>query len=214
MIGNVIFWDVDTQRDFCNKDGALYVEGAEDIKPNLEKMTQYARLTGIRLLGSVDYHSLDDEEIVEEGADFKNTFPPHCMAGELGAEKIMETRSDTAHWIDYSENLSSEKIHDIVNSRFPIFFRKNDTDVFTNPNAELILSEIDPKKIIVYGVAADVCVKHAVEGLLERQYEVYVVEDAIKGVDKEKTANLIKEWKGKGATLRTTEDILQSKYTE
>lgn len=61
------------------------------------------------------------------------------------------------------------------------------------------MKEIDPKKVVLYGVAADMCVKHAVEGLLERQYEIYVVDDAIKGVDKEKTINLIEQWKIKGA---------------
>jgi len=38
--------------------------------------------------------------------------------------------------------------------------------------------------IIVYSVATEFCVKATVLGFLERGLDVYIVEDAIKGVDK------------------------------
>ena len=35
----VIFWDVDTQHDFMDPDGKLYVKGAELIMPKLAQLT-------------------------------------------------------------------------------------------------------------------------------------------------------------------------------
>ena len=50
----VIFWDVDTQHDFMDPDGKLYVKGAELIKPKLEQLTQYAHARGIQIVASSD----------------------------------------------------------------------------------------------------------------------------------------------------------------
>ena len=38
-----IHYDVDTQNDFMNPSGALYVPDAESIKPNLKKLTDHAK---------------------------------------------------------------------------------------------------------------------------------------------------------------------------
>ena len=35
-----LFWDVDTQMDFIDPHGKLYVPNVETIKPNLEKLTK------------------------------------------------------------------------------------------------------------------------------------------------------------------------------
>ena len=75
-----IFYDVDTQNDFMNKNGALYVPGAEDIIGNVLTLTNYARKNGINVFGSLDAHTKDDPE-------FK-IFPPHCVVGTRGQEKI------------------------------------------------------------------------------------------------------------------------------
>ena len=59
----IIFWNVDTQKDFMNPDGALYVEGAESIKPNLKKLTEFARENNIFVVNTADFHFPDDKEL-------------------------------------------------------------------------------------------------------------------------------------------------------
>lgn len=76
-----IFYDVDTQKDFMNQDGALYVPDAELIKPNIVALTEYARSNRIPLLGSIDAHRVDDPEF--------NVFPKHCVVGTEGQKKII-----------------------------------------------------------------------------------------------------------------------------
>jgi nicotinamidase-related amidase len=38
-----IFWEVDVQRDFMLPGGKLYVPGAENLLPNIRKLTDAAR---------------------------------------------------------------------------------------------------------------------------------------------------------------------------
>ena len=209
MRTEVIFWDVDTQRDFMDPDGKLYVKGAENLKENLEKLTQFANINKIRILGTVDYHSEVDPEIEKDNPDFNETFPPHCMQNDSGQEKILETRSELTNWIDpitYPE----EKIDQILESKGHIIFRKTTFDGFSNPNVITFISKIKPQKVVVYGVAIDYCVKTAIEGLLNfGDLEIYLVIDAIEGINEENSLKLIEDWIQKGIKTVTTEAVLK-----
>src|SRR6058998_3950402 len=69
----VIFWDVDTQYDFMRADGKLYVPDAEQLIPNLRKLTDYAHGHGIRIVASADDHVPEHAEI-SATPDWKETF--------------------------------------------------------------------------------------------------------------------------------------------
>lgn len=88
-----IFYDVDTQNDFMNKDGALYVPDAELIKPNLAALTDFAIKNNIPIVGSVDMH-FGTEKYKErelELARWGGPFPDHCIEGTVGQMKIIQT---------------------------------------------------------------------------------------------------------------------------
>ncbi|MEK6827242.1 MAG: cysteine hydrolase family protein, partial [Nanoarchaeota archaeon] len=144
-----IFYDVDTQNDFMNKTGALYVPNAELIKPNLKLLTDFARKNKILIIGSVDRHFGTEEYKEREGelAKWGGPFPDHCMNGTFGQEKILETNQ---------ENYQN------------LFFEKQSYDVFTNPTISAFLKESKIKESIVYGVATDYCVKAAVLGMQQK----------------------------------------------
>ncbi|MBY9000396.1 MAG: isochorismatase family protein, partial [Candidatus Heimdallarchaeota archaeon] len=171
---------------------------------------QYARLNEIRILGSVDYHSDTDPEIDKENADYVDTFPPHCLKNDPGQEKIMETRSDLTSWVN-PITYPQEEIDSIIEAKGPIIFRKTQLSAFSNPNLLPIVEEIHPQKIVIYGVAIDFCVRTAIEGFLEqdKNYELYLVIDAIEGIDEEKSKSYISQWVEKGVKTVTTERILQ-----
>ena len=48
----MIFFDIDTQRDFMDADGALYVKGAEAIRGNIERLLRVAGERGILTISS------------------------------------------------------------------------------------------------------------------------------------------------------------------
>jgi nicotinamidase/pyrazinamidase len=76
---NTLFLDIDTQIDFVNPSGALYVPGAEKIIPAVARLNRWAAGHGIPLISTVDAHSENDREF--------RSWPPHCVAGTLGQRK-------------------------------------------------------------------------------------------------------------------------------
>lgn len=228
-----IFYDVDTQNDFMNENGALYVPDAELIKENLNILTSYALHNKVPLVGSVDRHFGTKEYKDREGELQVNggPFPNHCMDGTKGQEKIEEINFVRT----FIENvLGTEKYPDNITpsvynrncvreakqyqkirfpSVLPVFFEKQELDVFTNPLFETFLKQAKVNQAVVYGVATDYCVKAAVLGMQDRNIQCYVVEDAIKGVDVQPgdSEKAIEEMQQAGAKLVTLDQVLEDK---
>ncbi len=127
-----IFFDVDTQNDFMNQDGALYVPGAELLKPKLKQLTDFAKLKNIPVLGDVDRHFGTEEYKNREQELARNggPFPYHCMIDTQGERKIRETifyplrgreADETNHGRYGEENiyiphiLESKEMYDYIN---------------------------------------------------------------------------------------------------
>lgn len=180
MYEGILFWNVDTQIDFIEPDGKLYVEGAEKLKPVYRKITDFAGENQIRVINTCDFHLINSQEL-SSNPDFKTTFPEHCMAGTKGAEYIAETKPVLPAIVDWMTHLAI--LPQLANAKQfrNIVIRKDSFDVFEgNPYTAKILGLIHPDKIFVYGVSTNVCVDMAVCGLAQRGYKVYVFEDAIK----------------------------------
>jgi nicotinamidase/pyrazinamidase len=205
-----IFWNVDTQRDFMNKDGALPVPNAGRIEENLRLLTQLAARRRIKVVNTADWHTRESEEI-SDNPDYKTTFPAHCIIGTQGAEFIPETNPDTGSrygvsWMDTNPNL-----YEVKNTRNVVLY-KDKFDVFTgNPYTESVLKAIHPNRAVVYGVATNVCVDFAVIGLRQRGVEVYVPLDAIKELPQRPLEETLDKWRIAGARLVTCQDVLEGK---
>ncbi len=209
----MIFWAVDCQKDFMNPDGALYVEGAEKIKPNLKQLTEFAYNNDITVVSTQDYHHFDDEEL-SDTPDFVNTFPKHCIAGSIGSEFVDEVVP-----LDQEEDdtiiLNNPIDHLLINvySR-NIVIQKNKFDVFTgNPHTELFLDLINPDIVVVYGVATNVCVNCAILGLTKRGIEVIVVKDAIKELPNLPVTEIYEKWDERNVGWQTTNVIVNDLQT-
>jgi len=182
-----IFFDVDTQNDFMNKDGALYVPDAESLKPNLKKLTQYALENDIKILGSIDKHFGTEEYKGREGElqKYGGPFPDHCMKLTPGINKIPETSVIDSTFIEnkLKGSYDDSELKTIVNSHTAVFFEKQSYDVATNPNFERVIKMLGVKKAYVSGVAEDYCVSAAVLAMRKMGIEVVLIMDAMKGVD-------------------------------
>jgi nicotinamidase/pyrazinamidase len=206
-----IFWDVDTQHDFLMPEGKLYIRGAEEILPNLSRLTQFARERSVPLLGSVDWHSLEDAEISDR-PDLKETYPPHCLKGTPGQEKVPATRPRDPLFIDSApENKQAlkKRVKTHLERGGEVIFRKQRFDVFSNPNVNTVLDVVRPDRVVVYGVALDVCDRYAIEGLLQRKrYRVALVEDAARPIHPEEVPALLESWTARGVCLLTTGQVI------
>jgi nicotinamidase/pyrazinamidase len=191
----IAFLDVDTQVDFVEPWGKLYARGAEAIKPNLARLVGLARERGIPLVSSVDAHAEKDPEFAQ--------FPPHCLVGSPGQKKLPET-------ITGDEVFVSSKLEKRLPDprRAHVVLEKQVFPLFGNANADAILAATGARTFYVFGVVTEVCVAAAASGLLERGYEVRVVEDAIWPIAAEAGEKTKAELRRKGARLVTTEAVL------
>jgi nicotinamidase/pyrazinamidase len=203
-----VLWDVDTQVDFMLPDGKLYVSGAEERASAMKRLVDAAREVGIRHVASADDHELTDPEISIE-PDYANTFPPHCLRGTPGAEKIAETKQQNPlplSLVPYPPGL----VPGLVEQKREILLLKKNFNVFTNPNTEALVEALDPDEIVLFGVATDVCDDAAIRGFLLRGRKVTFVEDAARGLDEERVAACLKAWREAGVRFTTTDDVVAS----
>lgn len=204
----VIFWDVDTQHDFMDPDGKLYVKGAELIKPKLEQLTKYAHAAGIRIVASSDDHQLEHAEI-SATPDFKETFPPHCMRGTKGAEKIPETALESPLVIEPEAIPHEALVRKLYSHEADVLLRKHRFDVFSNPNAVTVIEAWDPTEIVVYGVTLDYCVRYAIDGMIDIGIPtIHLVLDATKPIVPSAVDALVAGWKAQDVRVVTTDDVV------
>ncbi len=182
-----VYFDVDTQVDFMFPAGALYVPGAEGIIGAVAGMNRHAAATRSPLVSTMDAHLEDDPEFRE--------WPAHCIGGTFGQQKVpgtMLAERLVVPWIDWAERIDG--IPQLV-------LEKRSVNCFTNPNLDGLLLAFNADCYVVYGVVTEVCVKFAVQGLLERGYKVEIVTDAIKELDSAAAQALLKDLSSRGAVL-------------
>jgi nicotinamidase/pyrazinamidase len=206
-VSSTIFWDVDTQHDFMDPDGKLYVPGAEQIVPTLQALTDYAHAHGIRVIASADDHVLGHREL-SATPDFRTTFPEHCMRGTRGQRKIAATTLRAPLVIEPEPDagvVERVRAHD-----GDLLFHKHWFDVFTNENVVPVVGALKPTRIVLYGVATDVCDKYAIEGLLDRapQAEIQFVVDAGRAIHPDEVDALLEGWRRRGVRMVTSAEIL------
>jgi nicotinamidase/pyrazinamidase len=198
-----VLWDVDTQLDFMLPRGKLYVPGAEETVPAMQRLVEAARAAGIVHVASADDHELTDDEISEE-PDFQTTYPPHCLRGTRGARKIVETEQEDP------VPITLEPLPERYLAGREFLLLKKNFDVFTNPNTDPLLEHLDPEEIVVFGVATDVCDDAAIRGFLERGLRVRFVEDAARGLDEERVTACTAAWRAGGVQFTTVDEVVSS----
>src|SRR5262245_25658084 len=195
MKAHRMYVDVDTQIDFCDPKGALFVNGAPAVMDNVRTLIRSAIESGSLLVGSVDSHDFTAWEFAQNGGPF----PPHCVKGTPGWLKVEGTLAERSVFVPN------------VNASLPagtqqVLFEKEVYSLFANPLAEPILDSLlanrelsrDDVTAIVFGVATDFCIKAAALGLKERGFDVVVVSDAVAAVTEEGGRAAIAEMRAQG----------------
>ena len=196
----MIFFDVDTQHDFMDADGALAVPDAEAIKPNLERLLRAAGNHHVTTISSRCAHEPGDPEF--------QIFPPHCLDGTRGAERVFAElpelpRREIA--VDAAAELPTKLTdggHYIV--------KKKVFDLFSNAWLAGLRQSgaFKDETCVVFGVATDYCVRACGLGLAEAGARVLLVEDAIRGVAANTTTQTMEEMRIANVELTTTDAVL------
>lgn len=163
---NTILVDVDTQLDFLCPAGALYAPGAEKIAPALAALTSYAAQHGIKIVSTVDAHTENDPEF--------QIWKPHCVAGTAGQQKI------SSSLLEKRCVIPNEGQFDAVaaSAAQQVIVEKQTVDPFTNAHLVSVVQSLSPCRFVVYGLVTEVCIHHAVLGLLRHNPSVEIVTDA------------------------------------
>jgi nicotinamidase/pyrazinamidase len=186
MNESLVFLDSDTQVDFMLPEGSLYVPGAEEIIPNLERLMKYAREHEIPVISSADAHSPNDPSFSE--------WPPHCVVGTPGQKRIPQTLLPSPTVIPNRPGAFRPPAK--WTGQFIV--EKQQYDISTNVNFEAMLAALGPRRFVAFGVATDYCVRWSVMNLRKRGIPVDLVTDAIKAISEEGEREALKEMAAAG----------------
>jgi nicotinamidase/pyrazinamidase len=196
----MIFFDVDTQRDFMDSDGALYVPGSDLIRPNLERLLRAAGERRRTTVSSRCAHQPGDPEF--------EIFPPHCLEGTPGAERIFPDLPQLPRRV-VEVDAKPEPQAEIVPATHYII-KKKAFDIFSNEWIDGLRRNrrFEGVECVVFGVATDYCVRACGLGLAQAGAHVLLVEDAIRGVAAETTDRTLEEMRVATVQLTTTDQVL------
>ena len=196
--GKVVFWEVDTQKDFMLPGGKLYVSGAERLLPNIRRLTDAARQGRVFLISHGCYHIKDDPEF--------QTFPPHCIKGTDGSAFVSEALTDKV--VTVPNDVAAELPRDLTKYQ-QILLEKQTLDIFQSRHVGKLLKQFgDNVEFVVFGVVTEYCVRFAAKGLLDLGRRVSVVQDAIETLKAEDGKRTVVELEELGARFFTTDEAL------
>jgi len=182
---------VDVQKDFC-PGGALAVPEGDKVVPVLNKYIELFSTKGFPILASRDWHP----EKTKHFKDFGGPWPKHCVQGSEGARLHPDLKL-TKETIVVAKGMDPEKDSYSV-------FQAFDPQGNSFPK---VLELLKVRELYVGGLATDYCVKETVLDALKRGFEVKLLIDAIKGVNKDTSKKAIKEMITFGAKEMTFERL-------
>jgi nicotinamidase/pyrazinamidase len=199
MIGALV---VDIQGDFTQlMGGALAVPGTGlDYLNKINRAVEQLKDLGIPVWASQDWHPADHvsfftshpgkkgfEKIVVEGRE-QILWPPHCVQETSEAELLL----DPSLFAGIIQK-GSDPGHDSYSCFADDGGRETELDG--------ILKAQGIKKLLLFGLATDYCVKWTALDGRKRGYGIVVVQSLCRGVDPVTSAQALKEIKGKGAVI-------------
>lgn len=160
---------VDVQNDFADPKGSLYVEGGELTIPPINQLIERAKAAGALVVYTQDWHPPETPHF----ADFGGTWPPHCVRDTWGAELHPDlevvgpvVRKGTGGEDGYSG------------------FTARDVTTGENKQTALepTLRERGIEKVVVVGLAQDVCVMETALDATRLGFDTHVVLEATRPV--------------------------------
>jgi nicotinamidase/pyrazinamidase len=193
---------VDVQGDFTKlKNGSLAVEGTDEayIK-KVEKGTKKLREAGFPILATQDWHPRNHTsfftshrgkkafDVIKIHRKDQVLWPPHCVQNSPGAELLL------------NKKLFDAFIKKGTDPRYDSYSGfKDDGGKKTEMDSVLKKSKI--KKLIVYGIATDYCVRATALDALASGYRVILIKNLCRGVASDTSQKAIEEMKSKGVMV-------------
>jgi nicotinamidase/pyrazinamidase len=181
--------------------GALYVPDAEAIRLNIGRLLREAGDRKVTTVSSRCAHEPGDPEF--------EIFPPHCIDGSPGAERVFADLPALPRREIEVDATADQQAQIRPATHYVV--KKKVFDLFSNPWLEGLRRRgaFKGESCVVFGVATDYCVRACALGLAEAGAHVLLVEDAIRGVAGETTARTIDEMRAAGVEFTSTDEVLK-----
>jgi len=203
---------VDVQGDFTTaKKGTLAVPDTDEkFLKKVSDATVKLKKQGIVIYATQDWHPADHIsfatnhpgkkpfEAVQIDGRTQVLWPPHCVQNTEGAKVLV------------NNNLFQTIVKKGQNSKFDSYSGFQD-DGGAKTEMDNILKAAGVKKLIIYGIATDYCVKATAIDAATNGYKVVVIDDLSKGVAPDTTAKALEEMKAKGILILKNIDMAKIK---
>lgn len=161
-MGKTAVFIVDVQKDFC-EGGSLAVNGGNGVVPVCNKLIDTAVEKGCKVIASRDWHPENHCSF----AAFGGIWPPHCVAGQNGA--------------DFHDDLGLPADAVIIDKGTAV--EKDNYSAFEMAGVTEKLRGMGIERLIMCGLATDYCVKATALDAIKENFEVTVVSDGCAGVN-------------------------------
>ncbi|MFZ5871020.1 MAG: isochorismatase family protein [Actinomycetota bacterium] len=152
---------VDVQVDFASPDGGLYVPGGEEVVPVVNDEVRAARAAGSPVVYTQDWHPPHTPHFVPDGG----VWPVHCVRDTPGAELHPDLVVDGPV---VRKGTGGEDGYSGFSVRDPVSGRTSATHLGSLLDAEGV------RRVVVVGLAGDVCVKETALDGRRLGYDVVV----------------------------------------
>ena len=199
---------VDVQGDFTKiKNGSLAVEGTDEAYvKKVEENTKKLKEAGFPIYATQDWHPANHisfftnhqgkkafDVIKLHGKD-QVLWPPHCVQNTPGAEILLDKK------------LFEAVVKKGMDSRYDSYSGFQD-DGGKKTKMEKLLKNDNIKKVIVYGIATDYCVRATAIDAAAAGYKVIFIRNLSSGVAPDTSRRAIEEMKAKGIIVLDDLDL-------
>lgn len=152
---------VDVQNDFADPAGGLYVAGGEQVVPVVNEEVAAAREAGALVVYTQDWHPPTTPHFAKDGG----VWPVHCVRDTWGAELVASLQVDgpvVRKGTEGEDGYSGFSVRDPVSG------------VASATRLGGLLTEAGVERLVVTGLAGDVCVKETALDGVHLGYDVVV----------------------------------------
>jgi len=199
---------VDIQGDFTKlKNGSLAVDGTDEayIKA-VEENTKKLKLAGFPIYATQDWHPKNHAsfftnhkgkkafEVIKLHGKDQVLWPPHCVQNTSGTEILLDKK------------LFKAVVRKGMDSQYDSYSGFQD-DGGKKTEMDKLLKKDHIKKIILYGIATDYCVRATSLDAVAAGYKVIVIKNLCRGVAPDTSQKAIEEMQAKGIVILDNLDL-------
>jgi nicotinamidase/pyrazinamidase len=179
---------VDVQNDFASPTGSLYVAGGQDVVAPINTLVRSALTHGAFVVYTQDWHPEHTPHFKDDGG----RWPKHCVKGSWGAELVRSLEVDGPV---VQKGTAGEDGYSGFSVRDP------ETGTSHTTTLDRMLREREIARVVVVGLAQDVCVKDTALDAQRLGYATEVVASATRPVDADGGRRALTELSQAGVTI-------------